>query len=327
MGSRQGTWIAAALATVLGLSCSQGPAPCDPNACRPGNECLSDGTTTACRLVCATQDDCPGNFHCAKPGAAAKAFCTADTRSFRDPSQWGKRCDPRGGVDANPDCDAEVGFWCKADGPSDASAFCTQFDCASDADCRGDYYCATIDRAPNAYDPTPSFHETWTACLPRGYCAPCRTDLDCAKAQDGSSQHCLTDITGSARLCAPECATDSNCALDAACQDNDEVNARVCVPRAGVCVGDGSLCAPCRSDADCSDDGLCASAAFSTERFCSVKSKTSCATSAAGCPKRGDGGGVTCTQSDSPGLPKDQCVGYVNVGAGNPQLGCWSKPR
>jgi hypothetical protein len=114
---------------------------------------------------------------------------------------------------------------------------------------------------------------------------------------------------------------------------------KVCVPRAGACVGDGSFCAPCRADADC-HNGYCLAADYSTERFCSqnMKPGTTCSSTgppSGSCPTRpltANYKGVACTSSASDTSPANQCIGFVTFGkASNGQAqivpGCWTVNR
>src|SRR4029077_14284264 len=114
-------------------------------------------------------------------------------------------------------------------------------------------------------------------CSAAGACVTqeCTSDDDCPPTET-TFQHC----NGGA--CTPECSGDSDC--NAAVGDESCVAPlRVCVPRAGACVGDGGFCSPCRSDGDCTN-GFCLSAAYSTERFCSQAMARGTACSSMGPP-------------------------------------------
>lgn len=311
------------LTGVLAASCSSDPAPapgCDPSQCAPKNECIDDGKETKCRLVCAAHADCPFNYVC--QAGAAKPFCVKTLDIPKKEGQWGTPCQPAGG-EANPACDAETAFGCYASAPSDATAYCTRFDCATDADCAGGYWCATVNASPNATATKRTLGETRTVCLKRAYCSPCTADFDCPLV-DGKQSRCIEDNTG-VKFCANVCATNSNCALDASCSVVAEDGTKLCLPRAGTCKGDGSMCSPCRSDADC-PNGLCIRGGYTTERFCSVKSPSSCATKG-DCPPFT---GVSTTKigcqtaSDDPNIPKGQCIGIVPFGETG-DIGCWTK--
>jgi hypothetical protein len=173
---------------------------------------------------------------------------------------------------------------------------------------------------------------TTTVCLPRTYCSPCESNVDCAPLPSGAAQFCVADATGGAKYCTSACTRAANCALDAQCVSNDEVGSPVCAPTAGTCKGDGSFCSPCRSDDDCTD-GLCLSAPFSPEKFCSVTSKIACVVEndalKADCPKAPEGAPykVSCSTSNAdPEFPQSQCLGIVKFGDQS-NIGCWTKAR
>src|SRR5262245_47465580 len=135
--------------------CSSKTNGCDSSECATGNECISDGKETKCRLVCALKPDgtggqvaCPFNYHCID---APKPYCVADAVAYVKSGKglWGASCLPPGGFDSNPACDSDQNFWCYGATPFDAAAFCTQFGCQSDTECRGGWWCATINKAPH----------------------------------------------------------------------------------------------------------------------------------------------------------------------------------
>jgi hypothetical protein len=438
---------AVALAIALLLcagACSSSPSPhpsagrCGKSTCSAGTACVDDGSDAgpSCQKLCTRQSDCPFNSYCndAKP----HAWCAQSTLPVPQFSgQFGDPCLPTGGEN-NAACDTVDTFGCYGISPTDANAFCTILDCTADSDCKGGWWCATIDVAPNVSSTTRSFGKSRTACLPRTYCASCQSDHDCSAAPDGQPQHCVPDSAGGS-FCSNACGKDANCPLDAQCKapwavcaprtcandgdcqkyapkeacfggtcqlpcnrdtdcppsnglpqhcdsgsgacvpqscNNDDdcppaagtfqhcnvgtctpecgtdsdcnpdvgdqtcaQPLKVCTPRAGVCVGDGSFCSPCRADADC-HNGYCLAAAYSTERFCSQNMKlgTSCLSTgppSGSCPMRPSTAnykGVACTQSSSDTSPANQCIGFVTFGTasnGQPQIvpGCWTVNR
>lgn len=330
-----------ALTTMFAPGCSTKAAAstaCDPSLCAEGNSCISDGTKTECRRACDAQTGATGcafNWTCTQGEGAEKPYCVADKLPYTSAptGQWGSPCKPSGGFGANPDCDSAQTFWCYGASPTDGQAFCTQYQCQLDKDCRGGWYCATINQKPYVEDVNRSVKLTTTVCLPRDYCAPCENNVDCAPLSDGTPRSCVADATGAAKFCTSGCANDANCRLDAKCVANEATGGSVCVPRAGVCKGDGSLCAPCRSDDEC-PQGVCNKAPFSDERFCGVQSKVPCEVSDAGalvadCPKPPDGAPyrVSCiTSATEAEFPKDQCIGVVQFGD-NGNVGCWTVAR
>lgn len=362
--------VSAMLAVGFGLwACSSPEATCESSSCPEANSCVVgfdtqadeaagdlSKQTTKCRLLCsigpddrsiASQDKCPPNFHCSAGGASgggAVAYCVPDKHSYPlsvTAGRWGAPCNPAEGIDGNPSCDLENGFWCYGISPTDARAFCTQYGCAEDADCRGGYWCATVNKKPNVTTLKRSYgaDATTTVCLPRAwspwqgsYCSPCSSDVDCPM-NEGLRQHCVSadGAEGGERICAAECTTDRNCNLDGHCGTAAGTEVRVCLPRAGSCRGDGGLCSPCRSDADC-PDGYCLEAGISSERFCTVKSKKPCSAGVSDCPAGLPdtmGGGCYTARGEL----KDQCVNLVQAGTnGNtneplPSLGCWTIAR
>ena len=113
---------------------------------------------------------CAFNWTCTQPPGAAKSFCQKDNIEYeKRGGQWGTPCKPVGGFDHNPDCDSAHNFWCYGTSPTDAQAFCTQYQCQLDGDCRGGYYCEKINRSPSVLSPHRSQHLTTTACVPRTY--------------------------------------------------------------------------------------------------------------------------------------------------------------
>ncbi len=417
--SRRLRWVAlvAALAAVLGppAGCSSSDgAACVSSRCPAGNECIDDGSGkgAACHQVCTGASECPFNSYC--NDGQPKSWCVASTLPIpqQTTGQWGATCVPTGGEANNPGCDGADSFWCYGTSPTDASAFCTVFGCGADSDCPGDWWCATVNKAPNATTSTTSYGATRTVCLPRAYCAPCKLDHDCPAAAGGTQQHCALDTQGNG-YCTTECATDANCALDATCQnwqslctpaqgascqsdedcptaagvvqhcdgarctpecggDGDCVAAALsvgtdaadagaadaggakdagggmasaplmngkcqwrglCNPRAGVCVGNGGFCSPCRSDMDCTNGYCISGMPYSTERFCSAKStRVPCDTMDAnpvGCPAyvKSDHWTVNACVT----TPANQCEGFVVLGSTTGQAqelpGCWTANR
>jgi len=301
-----------------------GPAACDPTQCAPKNECIPDAAgVAACRIGCLTHADCPFNTQCLT--SAPRNYCVKQNLPVEQkPSgQWGYPCLPSGGRDNNPACSAETGFACYAAGTTDALAYCTQYDCTVDLDCAGGFYCGTINTAPNAKTDKRTIGSTRSVCLKHSYCSPCAGDIDCPVV-DGQQMRCTTDNAGG-RYCSNPCTSTTNCRLDAACNGVADDGSKVCKPRAGACTGDGTICAPCRSDADC-PSGACIKAGYSPERFCSVKSTSPCTapddpkTSSfvkGSCPAFTAVKGVTLGCQGRAGddnIPKDQCIGFIEFG-------------
>lgn len=369
------------LGTLVGASgCSS---ECESSKCATGNACIDDGSGSGetCHKTCTSQVECPFGWYCndGQLTSQHKNWCVKNTNFPPEgPMQWGTMCSPAGGEGANKDCDWNDYFACYGTNPTDAMAFCTEYGCTEDSDCKGGWWCSTQNVGPNVVSADATFGKTRKLCLPRRYCAPCETDHDCA--QDLTPQHCAPDTQGKG-YCAPQCSGDAACAPDAACvvpwnvcapasgpnckSDDDCPSAagtfqhcdsgkctlecagakdcsgagqsclpssvKVCKPRAGVCVGDGAFCSPCRSDVDCTD-GFCVSGApFSTERFCTAQSNVAMCDSTVmnppGCPApTANAKAVQCTTA-----PVDQCIALVTLGAktGQGQFvpGCWTPNR
>jgi len=359
-----------------------GCATCDPNQCVKGDQCITGYNsyddavkadaailTTECRLPCNAQSDCPFDYHCMAGGAVADNpqvnYCVPDRvpsflgQPFTPASKgeaaagapWGVACDPTKGFDSNSDCDTSQSFWCYGTSPTDANSYCTQFQCNDDGDCPGGWWCATINDSPSV---TAAKRTDWgttiSVCMPRvynttpgTYCANCQNDIDCP-TNDGAAQHCVAADGASAteKVCAAECQTDANCPLDQTCAAVNGTN--VCIPRAKTCKGDGSFCAPCHSDNDCSaNGGYCVQGSYSTEHYCTAPTPTCTYNSTSGfsdtCPAlpanaQTCGGtsdactstpplttteGVGCSYDSSTGIPLKQCYAADIFG-----LGCWT---
>ena len=260
----------------------------------------------------------------------AQPFCKRITREIKaGPKQWGAGCNATAGLENNVDCDSAQGFFCYGTSPADGASYCTRYDCHADSECAPNFYCGTINVAPNVTTTKPTIHQTTTVCLRRDYCAPCAADLDCPTL-NGITQHCVPD-DNSVGFCTPECSTSQNCAHDAKCVDGG-IGVKICYPRAGVCVGDGGLCAPCRNDADCGDDGACVRGQYTTELSCAKKSAIPCKTgTVAGtdfmCPaSSAPKATIRCRGDAFEQVPKDYCHGLYPF-AQSADVGCWTPAK
>jgi len=240
---------------------------------------------------------------------------------------------------------------CKLDHDCPAAADGTQQHCGADS--QGNGYC-TSQCATDANCPLDATCQNWQSLCTPAQGASCLSDDDCPAAA-GVVQHC------DGAHCTPECGGDSDCIGVATSSPSDAGDAQastdsasdagdaqasaspagsakcqwrgLCTPRAGVCVGSGGFCSPCRSDADCTDGYCISGAPYSTERFCSTKStRIPCDTTdpnPAGCPahKTTDhwvaNGCVT--------TPANQCEGFVVLGSSTGSAeelpGCWTANR
>ncbi|MBS2014008.1 MAG: hypothetical protein JST00_14050 [Deltaproteobacteria bacterium] len=289
-------------------------------------------------------------FECANPPLGCRdagngkwccpeSVCLKQTNDVKksDKGQFGARCNASKGRE-NPDCDGAQGFFCFGLSPADGDAYCTRYDCASDLDCGPTFYCGDANVGPNASSTTRTIRETQKVCLRRDYCSPCTSDVDCRPTSAGVKTHCVPD-DNFVGFCAPECTENKNCAYDAKCVDGG-IGVKTCYPRAGKCVGDGSICSPCRSDVDCGDDGVCVQGQYTTEKSCAKKSKIPCKEGAKqgtdfDCPLATGGVSKTpirCLGSALEQAPRDYCHGLylfdqLNPRGPSPDIGCWTPNR
>jgi len=332
---------------IISGACSSDPTPgaptCDDAKCAAGNKCLVLNGENKCRKTCTSNDDpatsCPYGYTCRDTLTGAPPFCVQDKAVNADgkpltqkAGQWGTKCQANLGIQ-NPGCDGDQGFFCYGNSPTDGDAYCTRYDCTSDEECGAGFWCGKINQTPNVQTAKRStIGETQNVCLRRSYCSTCNVDLDCPPIA-GTKQHCIPDANG-ANFCAPECQGSTNCPNEAKCVDAGvgAVGANVCYPRATVCVGDGSLCAPCRSDADCGADGVCVKGQYTTEHACAKKAPQSCnkGKAAGGCPaKTGTNPAidVRCLGGTFDEVPEDYCHGIYFIGSDGGDIGCWTPKR
>lgn len=319
------------------------PATCDSAKCATGNTCLAFEGETKCRKTCSSNADpaasCPFGYTCTDTAVGDPPFCVQDTAlnfagqplEKKTSGQWGAKCQANLGME-NPGCDGDQGFYCFGASPTDGDAYCTRYDCETDRDCGAGFWCGKANATPNVGTAKrTTFGEVQNVCLRRTYCSTCKVDLDCPPIL-GKAQHCIEDASG-ARVCSPECDGNASCPTEARCADVG-VGAKVCYPRATVCVGDGSLCSPCRVDTDCGEDGVCVKGQYTTEKTCAKKSTSSCGTATArsqgSCPESLPDGSkalVRCLGTVFDEVPKDYCHGIYTIGAEGGDIGCWTPKR
>jgi len=274
----------------------------------------TDANAFCTQFGCLGDSDCPGGWWCATVNDAPNVTTTnvtfGKTRAVCLPRAYCAPCQLD--HDCAPTADG-LAQYCIAD--NQGNGYCTPR-CSTSANCNGDAAC----------------NPHWRVCLPGNAAQPCARDEDCPLSAQDFAQHCdfgaIAADAGSGPtmgVCAPECGSDADCAgQDQHCQNS---NTAYCTPRAGVCKGDGTLCSPCRSDADCTGGGFCLLEEYSGERFCSQAAKGTCSASGA-CPSKtgAPGSQVACTTMASSFAPVNQCVGLVQLG-GMPIPGCWTASR
>jgi hypothetical protein len=298
-------------------------AKCEDSMCNAGNYCVEN----TCRLVCSAHADCPTGYECTGKGkkdsdGSDVFYCAPDAQPMGE-GEFLWPC-PNG-----DECKADPAWMCMGVGPGDADAYCTRYDCHSDADCPGGMWCATIrdfhkvcgnDNIPMpGIDPEPgdcidpaSFTtdgKTYrlgpisllrNVCVRRGYCAECDSDVDCSlnngyvcvKADPNQKGYCSRSCTEAKQSCPWEGA--STCAVV------DPAKGDTCNPTYGACTGNGDPCTPCRNDEDCWDPSspvrkACLRSSFSLEPYC-VDLDTPCTTNT-DCPTSPGGRRMQCLNS------------------------------
>ncbi|MGH7437945.1 MAG: hypothetical protein ACRENE_19875 [Polyangiaceae bacterium] len=281
----------------------------------------TDAYSFCTQFACSSDSECPPTWWCATqnygPNVTSVKATFGMTRTMCLPRT---QCAP---CKKDLDCYAPPGSTPVHCVPgTDGATFCAT-QCSDNSTCAIDQVCAP----------------PWKVCAVAGDAGQeCMHDDECPQTH-GTYQHC---VGGS---CTPECASATDCPGGASCVNGT----RVCIPRAGVCVGDGTFCSPCRSDDDCAPAagslgasearGYCFTApSDSTERFCTAPSSlASCdggATDPAGCPTptSADNWKVTaCTGMMSGVPPSNQCYGLVTFASASASAsyipGCWTANR
>jgi hypothetical protein len=323
----QGTYPVTEAAGQFGTPCLPSDGEGNNKACdtADGFACFGKTPTDAnafCTIFsCQADSDCPGGWWCEtvdkQPNVLTAKRSFGQTRTVCRPRQYCATCQEDHDCPAASDGTKQH---CVTD--SQGNGFCSP-QCTTNANCPLDATC-------NAAFPV---------CVP-AQGATCLSDEDCPPTSS-AYQHCY------AGTCTPECGSDSDCTgTSQKCG-----NLGACQPRAGVCVGSGNFCDPCRSDADCTQGGgICIYADYSTERYCSTPTKGTCPTTSQQgviinqpgtgmCPAAPSGspasaknlGAVGCTFSSSTFAPPNQCVALTAISDGNggeTQVpGCWTANR
>jgi len=328
----------------IGSDCAVG----HDSACA-SNKCLVIDTSTAyCTQLCQAATDCPSGFLCA-PAASGGSVCQqlgfGGVCNTDDDCPAGLKCDTGGEhcyiPVTRPLC-----------GPCTSDLQCGGGACHAES--TGEQFCAT--RCPGSGGCAAGFACTNGLCLPstgscrggRPLCAPCAGDLECG----GPGDLCVRNLQSQETFCGTHCSADTDCPKNFACVDLSGTGAgpSQCVPDSGTCAGycdapasdpaavqrecglgstcdatnracvritDGSLCAACDTDDDCTKkdaNSRCVSnrtvgSPFIGERFCG----TDCSTA------------ICSTSASDPGCKADQtkCTGPQYTCAGIGSSGGW----
>lgn len=303
-----------------------------------------------CSYACSSHADCVEVGHCEAQtvDGQRQQFCVRDAAP-PEPGKLYTSC-PFGDECADPTL-------CLGAGPGDLDAYCS-VDCSTDDDCSLGYYCGTVARSPcedacgfrgvpsdprcvssdqiGADKPFQCSEQgvVRSVCRQREFCAPCESDADCLGTPN---QICARDASGE-KICTRLCSSGArSCPWGSAAECgvfDDELGQATCSHRFGSCHGQGQVCEPCRTHADC-PGGICWSSAFTGEHWCidltarcdcqgKVESSGLC--SNAGCPPSPSGLPLQCVGEPTSGL-FEICYA-ANSGSGtllgaSPQTGCW----
>jgi hypothetical protein len=305
--------------TKIGAACEA-----DGDCNVPGQICVAGlkGGPKICTRPCTSNvgdQGCPYGYDCTVAEQARGLTCNATLYHWDldggVPLLFGKSCaadanacQNTGDPNAMPMC--RVGADTSKRPPValmlDPKAYCTGT-CADDLDCPLDMYCGDD-------------WDTVKKCLKRTVCSPCDRNEHCS----GEFDVCLKGTDGKG-YCTKSCGGDEGCPGAGqffrwmSCQDVTDIEGgakKLCVHRYGTCVGDGEVCAPCRTRGDCKMGLSCLVNSSSLEGFCTrqCSDDTQCASPhAAGCDLLQGG------PNDPP--PSQICVGDP-VG-GRAKVTCW----
>jgi hypothetical protein len=321
-------------------------------ACASGRCLALDSSTAYCTQACQAPADCPQGFLCASApsrGTVCQALGAGGICGQDDDCPAGLKCDVPGAHCYIPvtrsscgPCTSDLqcgGGSCHAE--SSGERFCAT-SCGAGGSCATGFTCKAA--------------EGGQRCLPdsgscrggRTLCAPCAGDLECG----GPGDLCVRNLQSQETFCAVHCAAAADCPHGFSCVDLSGVGAgpNQCVPDSGTCAGfcdapagdaaavqrecglgstcatadracvrltDGSVCAACQTDDDCTKKDAasrCVSnrtpgSPYLGERFCgSDCSLNGC--SGAGCQKDPAkcGPQYTCAGIGQGGAWPYQCV-------------------
>jgi hypothetical protein len=239
--------------------------------CGPDSVCVVDSCDAegVCEHTCDEHTDCPDGTYCASVEGEEHCVFLPDDMG---PGQLGASC-------AVDECDS--GYQCLQRGQEDAEAYCTK-ECQDDFDCGPSMVCReTLDSNGDPID----------LCFMREFCEPCEFDGQCGfftqkcVAEDpavGDGSYCST-------ICDPSrsdtCPVDSTCREAFYCESSAKwvadcascegtcgsLGAEMyqCFHDYGSCIGDGSLCAPCKHSGQCNPQGACLTSTTTGNQYCS----------------------------------------------------------
>jgi hypothetical protein len=302
-----------------------------PTDCPTGFICLAYGTRgKVCQAlgaggVCSSDNDCPAGLKCDVGSArcyvpVTRSACGACTSDLQCGAGGTCHAEASGETFCAPVCDSgscPTGFLCAPAADAGNAMRCLPLQAGSSppaaGSCRGG----------------------------RPLCAPCSGDLECGKPGD----LCARNLISEESFCATKCTKNTDCPNNFSCTDlsGKGTGPFQCLPNSGTCAGycdiasttgtadiarecgrgstcdyanrkcarltDGSLCAACESDLDCSThvgtarcvQNVTAGSPFQGQKFCG--SDCSLGT----CP------GVGCTANPSACTPGFACAA---IGAG-----------
>jgi hypothetical protein len=306
----------------LGYSCEPGTADDGGGqklVCRPGAvPRTAGGYGTSCGLHLDADCDTSAGFVCLGKQNDADAFCSkpgACTTDVDCPQAMYCGASRRlGCVSATScataaDCVAFPATTCADDGAGAMS-------CLGQPGCHIDSTDCPTGAACQALPGQTTKLALIRACVPRGYCAPCQTVLDCAD----TNAACVLDRKGAgfcSRLCQPG---GTSCDPGASCQSTPQGN--TCVPKGGTCQGDASPCSACRDDSDCGSQGICNLVEETGERYCIEPCQgTTCPNAPGGEPMDCCTDPAGCGQVLNDCLPRQFPNAYPRFATG-----CWLQP-
>ncbi|HEY3351985.1 MAG TPA: hypothetical protein VGQ83_01930 [Polyangia bacterium] len=271
-------------------------------ACPNGDECYNGAVCAEgeCTLPCTAPGDCQAGYAC-RPLAERQNELTCVKVTYAATTTVGKNC-------AIDDTVCGEGEYCYKRIAADPDAYCSR-DCTDDRDCPATTYCQFVVADEGGTDDGCGRMEKKVCVKKNTFCAPCLFDSDCDLPGGGL---CVADDHGG-KFCTTTCIPHSTNPWDpnrstcpqphSDCVDRDGVN--VCMHRYGSCVGDGSLCAPCRTRHDCAGTALCYGNTYSKEKFC-----TAVCGADSPCPTTQSFTCLTFTDSTLPAACASQCLNY-----------------